>query len=271
MSTRSIGLLENAIVTAEPPSDYWTQCRERLRSFMEDESANGLATQRPFAVADETMELLRRARLLRFPTPVEQSFQDDYYHQSIGFARFAQVVGIFLYAVFGVLDYWGMPNSRSFAWMIRYGVVCPLMTLVLASSFLPVFRRLMQPALVAIMAAASLGVTAMIARASAAEPAYSQYYGGLVLIVIAAFTFLQLRLWYALLTAFITIVAYEPVAIFQQHLLRHPTGRSLLLNNQFLLLVGLYFGHHGLLFPGVLPSEGLRAPASRRVGTRRRA
>ncbi len=229
------------------PSEFAAQCRARLECLMrrltgDVGESRGKRSERQFCRGDELLELLPWARRLRFPTSVEQVFQDDYFRQSIGASQFAQAVGLILYAAFGVLDCWGLPSSKSFAWLIRYSVVCPIMAMVLVASFLPLFRKIMQPVLAGVVLMAGLGITAMIAIAKPSEPANSHYFAGLILVEIYAFTFVQLRLRYALIPVLITIAAYEAVTLLYQRLLDAPDGLSLFLNSNFFFLSAFILG-----------------------------
>ena len=54
------------------------------------------------------------------------------------------------------------------------------------------------------------------------------YYSGILLLIMGAFTFVSMRLLYALSWALTTILAYEAVAIFANH-----TDTKILVQNTF--------------------------------------
>ncbi|MGE5193476.1 MAG: PP2C family protein-serine/threonine phosphatase [Deltaproteobacteria bacterium] len=188
---------------------------------------------RGLGLTKETIDLLPCARRLSFPAEVERRFQADYARRTVGTSRIALGIGIFLYAVFGILDYWGLPLSTAYAWAIRYAIVCPFFSAVLVASWIPAFRKMMQPLLSTAVCVAGLGIVAMIVVAKPAEPAHSHYYAGLILVVMFGFTFVQLRLRYAILATSLVVVAYETGTLVIDGILNSPDGASLFLNSNF--------------------------------------
>ena len=87
---------------------------------------------------------------LRFPDELESSFSDYYFEHSLPFARFAIVLAIVLYALFGILDLFVAPDVAGKIWVIRYAIFCPIALAVLAFTFTRWFKQAMQPTLSAL-------------------------------------------------------------------------------------------------------------------------
>ena len=109
----------------------------------------------------ETLKQGRR-RSLRFSEPLESAFNEYFCTNTLKHVRVALLTGLFLYAIFGLVDLTLMPADRTHIWLIRYGVVCPTVTAGLAFTYVSRFRRFMQPALWFVMLVGSLGIVAMV-------------------------------------------------------------------------------------------------------------
>ncbi len=167
---------------------------------------------------------------------MEELFLRDYFHNSLASCRASLVVAFLLYAVFGILDFWGMPAAKHYVWTIRYAIVCPLIAAALLLSYFPVFERVMQIVNGVVVAAAGLGIVAMIAATQPGDPAYAHYYAGLILVVVFGFTFIRLRVRHAIAATGIVIAAYEIVAVWRQRILEQEYGVPQFLNSNFFLL-----------------------------------
>ena len=172
---------------------------------------------------------------LSFPKELERTFQDFYFLASLRQVRIASALGIFFYALFGVLDAWLVPDVKFDLWFIRYAVVCPIVFLVFIFSFSKIFKKFMQPAVASAVLAAGLGIIQMILIAP--YPASHTYYAGLILVFFYGYTFWRLRFVWATLTGWIIVIAYEIAAIWID-----PTDIPVLVNNNFFFLTGNVFG-----------------------------
>ena len=155
-------------------------------------------------------------------------------------ARFALVLAIVLYALFGVLDALIAPTDATKIWVIRYAIVCPIGVGVLGLTFSRRFRPILQPTLAGFALIVGLGIVAMVAVTDASVGYV--YYAGLLLVIPWVFTLLQLRFPYATGACLIIIAAYEVVAIWVEH-----TPIEILINNNFFLIsagiVGMVAGY----------------------------
>src|SRR5215472_3671426 len=184
---------------------------------------------------------------LRFADDLEPSFTQHRLEQSLPFARFALILALVLYALFGILDFYIVPVGARWIWVIRYVIFCPVALAVFGMTFTRWFRPVMQPVLAGVAALAGLGIVAMIAIAH--PRAGYLYYAGLLLVIPWAYTLLQLRFSYATWACLAMIIGYEIVAVLLQ-----PTPIHILINNNFFLLSAVIIG----MVAGYTIERGLR-------------
>ncbi|QWV96990.1 diguanylate cyclase [Geomonas nitrogeniifigens] len=190
------------------------------------------------------MEMVRKARetlgegglkSVRFPEPLESAFDEYYREKTLKHVRVALLTGFILYAVFGLVDGLLLPADRAHMWFIRYAVVCPTVMAGLAFTYLPHLRRFMQPVVSLVMLVGSLGIVSMVYYDP--TPTKNYYYSGILLLIMGAFTFVSLRLRYAVCWAMATTLAYEAVAIFFNH-----TDVTILIQNTFSIVATIIIG-----------------------------
>lgn len=178
---------------------------------------------------------MRCAKRLRFPDPLEKLFRDDYYENSIFICRAALAAALLLWMAFGVLDIHVMPHSVQTVWVIRYGLVSPLLLGIILVSFVPGFPKFMQPVVGAGVAGAGLGLVAITAVAQPNELGYLFYYAGFILVPMIAYSFLHLRFWHATAANLSIVAAYLASALFYQKILAAPQGIVIFVNNCFFI------------------------------------
>lgn len=174
-------------------------------------------------------------KCVRFPEPLESAFAEYYGEKTLKHVRVALLTGLILYAVFGVVDLLLFPEDRAHMWFIRYVVVCPTIVAGLAFTYLPHLRRFMQPVISLVMLVGSLGIVGMVYFDP--TPSKNYYYSGLLLLIMGAFTFVSLRLRYAIYWALVTTLAYEAVAVFINH-----TDPQILVQNTFSIMATIIIG-----------------------------
>ena len=189
--------------------------------------------------ADERPHRSARVRMhpvtLRFEPPLEEEFQAEYFGRTLTQVRFALVLGLALYTLFGILDLWIAPAQQRALWTIRYAIVAPVLVAGLALSYHPAFRRYGVIVLSIVVLVASLGIVGMTSIIPA--PGKYLYYAGLLLAVTWTFTLVRLSVPVATSLAAITVVAYVAVAIWL-----NPTALELVVNNLFFLLSAVIIG-----------------------------
>jgi signal transduction histidine kinase len=184
---------------------------------------------------------------LRFTDDLAPSFAEYHAGHSLPLARFALVLALLLYALFGVLDLYVAPGVAQWIWLIRYAVFCPAALAALGLTFTRCFRPVMQPVLSVVAAVAGLGIVAMIAIAG---PAVGHlYYAGLLLVVAWAYTVLPLRFSYATTVCLAIMAGYEAVAVWLR-----PPPPEILINNNFFFLSAVIIG----MVAGYTMERGLR-------------
>jgi len=182
---------------------------------------------------------------LTFKPDLEREFIKDYNINSLLFIRLALILTIVLYAIFGVLDFWTLPATREKAWIIRFGVVLPVLSALIALSYVKKAWTYIQSGLLLGGVITGIGIVAMIGFAEEYEPGYSSYYSGLMIVIAGIFTILRLRFYYAIIASLIIVAAYELVALFLQDMTVHgfESRRFLVfINNNFFFLSALAVG-----------------------------
>jgi signal transduction histidine kinase len=148
------------------------------------------------------------------------------------------VLIIILYAVFGVLDNWIVPDIKEVAWLIRYAVVLPICVALLAFSFHQAFQRWMQPMFALLYLIGSTGIVLMIALAQ--RPGSDLYYAGLLLAMMFGFTVMRLQFARAMWTTLVIGALYEASTIWLKD-----APLPILMNNNFFFLSGVVLGAIG--------------------------
>jgi two-component system cell cycle sensor histidine kinase PleC len=169
--------------------------------------------------------------LLIFKDPeVERDFSERSFVSSLLFIRLYLCAAVILYGTFGFLDSIVGADEVSKLWAIRYGFAVPIMAIVFALSFTKGFYTYVQPALAIAMGAAGFGVVLMTAVLSA--PLNSQYYAGLIMVVIYCGSLLGLRFAYSLMVTIGICATYQVVSLFVNPISPH----DYLSNNFFLFM-----------------------------------
>lgn len=151
---------------------------------------------------------------LKFDRALEREFIRDYNINSLAFIRMALLLVILLYGLFGILDIWILPSTRNIAWIIRFGIVIPFLSSMIALSYVKRMERYIQVALLVMGVITGVGIVAMLAFAKESEPGYDFYYAGLMLVIFGIYTILRLRFHYAIVSSLAIVAAYEYVAVF---------------------------------------------------------
>ena len=173
---------------------------------------------------------------LRFTDPaVEARFMHDSLTQSINFIRAYFIAGTALYMLFSVLDAVVGGTSTAALWAIRYAVVAPILLGIFATTFFPIFFRVAQLLLGTAMLASGLGVVAMTAIMEA--PFNSQYYAGLIMVVIYCGSLIRIKYSYSLAISIFLFISYQFVGLWL-----NPLSLKNLINNDFFLLMSTGVG-----------------------------
>lgn len=155
---------------------------------------------------------LNRILLIFKNAEVERDFSAHSFTQSIFFIRLYLVAAVVLYSAFGILDALIGSDDRWSLWLIRYGFAVPVMLVILALSFTKSFETYVQPALATAMSAGGLGVVFMCAVLG--PPFNSQYYAGIIMVVIYSGSLLGLRFSYSMMVTIGLWSSYQLVSLF---------------------------------------------------------
>ena len=137
---------------------------------------------------------------------LEAEFTNEYFNRTRVQVRWAIVLGMLLYAVYGVVDFWLAPEQREQIWLIRYAVVVPAGLLTLAFSYTRHFRKYRDAALSLLLLIALVGIIVMTAITP--PPTNSLYDVGLFMVIVYAFTLVRLSVPYAVAISALTIGLY---------------------------------------------------------------
>jgi signal transduction histidine kinase len=171
----------------------------------------------------------------------EKPYREDYFKRSLNPFRFSIILAIFFYDIFAFLDTLLLPELKTAFWIIRFGIVTPVLLFVLALSFAPSFKKLMQPVISGIMYITGLGIIVMIILAARVANHYT-YYAGLILIFIFGYTFIRARFIYASIAGWSIVITYE-IAAF---LLLDTPAETLINNNYFFIsanVIGMFISY----------------------------
>ena len=172
---------------------------------------------------------------LSFSGEFEKVFQKYYFQDSLRHVRIALVVGFFFYGIFGFLDVLLVPEAKHKLWFIRLTVLLPSIVGTYIFTYSKHFQKYMQPAIALAVLIAGLGIIAMILIAP--FPASYSYYAGLILVFIYGYTFVKLRFFWASVSGWMIVIAYEFAAIWISS-----TPIPTLVNNNFFFLSGNVLG-----------------------------
>lgn len=180
---------------------------------------------------------LKLGRLnLRFARDeTERRYRIMHIRQSLPIIWLSILAGMFLYILFGVLDLYIVPENLQEVWIIRYGIVCPILVGIFLITLTKYFIRVSQPVLALGMLVPGAGILGMVAVADA--PGNHLYYAGLILVIIYCSSLSVLRYVYAAAVSVTLLAGYQCVA-----LLINPIPGETLLNNNFFLAVSLAVG-----------------------------
>ncbi len=162
---------------------------------------------------------------LRFHDPkVEDAFARKNYAQQIGITRLSVAGGAVVFALFGLLDVYIIPDVLYEAWALRFGLVCPALFALVALSYTRFVTHRNTGWLSFVMLIPGLSVTVMTAIAEA--PGAYLYYGGLVVVIGYSNCLWRLSYIYSTIVSVITILAYQWVVLFV-----NPVPQDILISN----------------------------------------
>ena len=143
---------------------------------------------------------------------LEEPFLEDYYRSSIPHIRTMMVLGGILYAIFGILDAFFMPEQMFFVWIIRLMIAGPGLVCILLMSFTDALKKRLQTMLAFAFIVAGGGSICMIAVAPP-QVSYS-YYAGLMLVFMWGYALIRLSFVWASFAGWLQVILYEIAALW---------------------------------------------------------
>lgn len=189
---------------------------------------------RPNPYADQ---LALGFRLLRFVRPLELEYRQYMSEDSFDLKRIALSVGMVLWVAFALLDF-SLIRSPQLWWMLAVRMLVLVMLMVCA--FLVLQRRhvhLLVPLSLTCIVGLGVGAAAVVGIAHTVDTTYP--YEGLLLVSMAAYFLVGLRLSEAIASSLLVLLAY----VFLELLAGLPIPR--LINNGLFLLFGNLMGAVG--------------------------
>ena len=185
---------------------------------------------------------------LYFPDEIiETQFRRDYHANTVSTTRLALVLGLILYSLFGILDIYAIPFSKDLVWIIRYGIVAPVIIAALLASYTSL-QKYTQILMCLVVAVSGLGIVAMISITTEAEFGNRFYFTGLILISMWGYSLSRLRFWYAVLANVIIMLGYEFASIEMKGLLESETGIVIFTMHNFFFLganvIGMFANYY---------------------------
>jgi diguanylate cyclase (GGDEF)-like protein len=164
---------------------------------------------RPNPYADQ---LALGFRQLRFVRPLEQEYRNFFLEQTFDLKRIALLLGLPIWLAFAFLDFHLIASSERW-WMlaVRLGVL----VLLVVCGLLILQRRhvhLLVPLSLVCVGALGIGAAAVVAIAHRVDPSFP--YEGLLLVCMAAYFVVGLRLGEALLVSVLILVAYVALELW---------------------------------------------------------
>ncbi|MBX3045310.1 MAG: hypothetical protein KIT33_12465 [Candidatus Kapabacteria bacterium] len=126
---------------------------------------------------------------LSFPKEIEEKYQEYFLNDSIKIFRIAFVVLVFLYGIFGFLDWIVAGENLNYFLYIRYLVVIPFLLFVLFLSYTKHFIKIWQYLILMSFLLGGAGIIIMLLFV----PDDISYYGGLMLVFFAGYFFIKIR------------------------------------------------------------------------------
>lgn len=145
-----------------------------------------------------------------FTLSFDGKLEDQYKHHEIkkelGQRRIGLVIAVIIYALFGMMDMFLMPEVKYVAWFIRFGLFIPLSLLVFMASYWERVESWMEAFISVVIVASGIGHLVILAYA---PPAVStHYYMGLVIFMLFSLTILRTDFIKSLISGFIIFLGY---------------------------------------------------------------
>lgn len=190
----------------------------------------------PYSV--DELEGYYNQRRLAFPQPLETLFRLDYFDHYLKTNQTAVKLGVLIMFLFGIVDYYAMPESFRTVMAIRYLIMGPLLIGLVIYTQSASYRRWIQP--VTSLASLMIGcfIIAMVVISSPTEIGHSLYLFGLMPVMVFLYTTPPIIFRDAALSGWIMTGCAQVVLITEPAILLDPYLRvSFFITDAFLITV----------------------------------
>ncbi len=152
---------------------------------------------------------IKNSLTLMFEPGLEEEYMDYYFAKMRNQITYAIYLGLALFALFGVLDFFVQEGGIKWFWIIRFIVVLPLTGLLAILSKRKIFQKYFQQLQAGLVILGGLSIIAMLLIGSSLVQ--EVYYAGLILVISYCFIILRLRFIIATSLSLFILFAYQVV------------------------------------------------------------
>jgi len=145
----------------------------------------------------------------------EQKYQSHISAEKIKVSRLMCLMGIVLYTLFAVVDYWALNNSFEQVLAIRTAIVVNL-AIVFGLTYHRVFLQFYEVILLITYVSSAMGIVWMIKIAGSEEYASEVYFAGLILVIMTLFSWSHLKTTSSFFTTFIIIASFVYFGVLKE-------------------------------------------------------
>ena len=164
--------------------------------------------------------------MLQFPEPKESEFLSSQFGKLRLSSRIALGMGVVLYSVFAILDYWFLPETKHLSWLVRFAVVCPVLIAGFAATFFAKHYKTLEAFVFAGVFTAGLGIILIIIVGN--NESNSIYWAGLLLVIVFTFILTLIRFSIASLSMTLLVGLYASIGACLDNIESHVFFASLL-------------------------------------------
>ncbi len=171
---------------------------------------------------------------------LEKEFLREYAVKSQGAFRFAMILALIFYDLFAILDKSTVPDIYQQIWIIRFGIVTPVLIIAFFFSFNKLFLKFGQITIALVWFITGGGIIYMNIIMSGVG-IYS-YYAGLMLIFFFGYTFVRARFLNSVLIGWVLFLGYMLTSYFYTDL----SANHLKITGAFFLsanLIGMFINY----------------------------
>ncbi len=183
-----------------------------------------------------SQHVINKLRLLFRDKDCEAKYQKDSLNNTLYYIRLYIIAGIFIYLVFGILDYLILPSEFLFSILfIRFAIFAPVAFCVFLLTFHSRFCDFSQSILTTFMLVGGFGIISMTAILP--TPYNGSYYAGIILVTVYCGTLIRLKFQRLSLISVVLALSYLIVSSFI-----NPLEKDIFLTNLFFISLSTVMG-----------------------------